>query len=103
LKTLGFQLRAGTGSTVLNVVAPSWRKDITDEIDLIEEIARSRGYDSFSAELPPFRPSSVPDAPAFLLERKIRELLVGLGLLEVRPMPFVAGGRGGSVRVSNPL
>ena len=103
LKKLGFQVRAGTGTNVLGVVAPSWRKDIADEIDLIEEIARSRGYDSFSAELHPFRPSSVPDAPAFLLERKIRELLVGLGLLEVRPMPFVAEGKGATVRVTNPL
>jgi phenylalanyl-tRNA synthetase beta chain len=103
LKNLGFQVRAGTGTNVLGVIAPSWRKDIVDEIDLIEEIARSRGYDSFSDELHPFRPSSVPDAPAYLLERKIRELLVGLGLLEVRPMPFVAEGRGASVRVSNPL
>ena len=103
LKNLGFQVRAGTGTTTLAVVAPSWRKDIADEIDLIEEIARSRGYDSFSADLHPFRPSSVPDAPAYLLERKIRELLVGLGLVEVRPMPFVGEGTGASVRVSNPL
>ncbi|MDQ6719099.1 MAG: phenylalanine--tRNA ligase subunit beta [Gemmatimonadota bacterium] len=103
LKRLGFQVRAGTGTSVLAVVPPSWRKDVTDEVDLIEEIARSRGYDSFSSELRPFRPSNVADAPAFLLERKIRDLLVGLGLLEVRPMPFVPEGKGATVRVSNPL
>ena len=103
LKSLGFQVRGGTGTNVLAVVPPSWRKDVTDEVDLIEEIARSRGYDSFSAVLHPFRPSAVPDAPAFLLERKVRDLLVGLGLLEVRPMPFVADGKGATVRVSNPL
>ncbi len=103
LKGLGFQVRAGTGTNVLAVVPPSWRHDVIDEIDLIEEIARSRGYDSFSSDLHPFRPSGVPDAPAYLLERKVRELLVGLGLLEVRPMPFVADGKGATVRVSNPL
>lgn len=103
LKRLGFQVRAGTGTNVLAVVSPSWRKDITDEVDLIEEVARSSGYDSFSSELHPFRPSAVPDAPEYLLEKKIRDLLVGLGLLEVRPMPFVAEGRGATVRVSNPL
>ncbi|MBA3644925.1 MAG: phenylalanine--tRNA ligase subunit beta [Gemmatimonadaceae bacterium] len=103
LKGLGFQVRAGTGTNALAVVPPSWRRDVIDEIDLIEEIARSRGYDSFSSELLPFRPSGVPDAPAYLLERKVRELLVGLGLLEVRPMPFVADGKGATVRVSNPL
>jgi phenylalanyl-tRNA synthetase beta chain len=103
LKKLGFQVRAGSGTSLLSVVSPSWRNDVIDEIDLIEEIARSRGYDSFSSELHPFRPSTVPDAPAFLVERKIREILVGLGLLEVRPMPFVTAARGASVRVSNPL
>ena len=34
--------------------------------------------------------------------KRVREALVGAGLLEARPMPFVAGGEG-FVRVSNPL
>lgn len=103
LRKLGFEVNIGSGAGTLAVSAPSWRKDVVEEIDLIEELARTRGYDSFSAELRPYNPSSVPDASAFLLERKLRETLVGLGLLEVRPMPFVSEGKGATVRISNPL
>jgi phenylalanyl-tRNA synthetase beta chain len=37
------------------------------------------------------------------VERRVREALVGEGLLEARPMPFVAEGRGTDIRVRNPL
>lgn len=85
---------------ILYVKVPSWRSDVTREVDLIEEIARLRGYDTFSQELRPFRPSAVPMAPLHLVSNKVRETLVSAGLLEVRPMPFVSEG---SVRVANPL
>ena len=35
--------------------------------------------------------------------RRVRDALVGAGLLEVRPLPFVAGGDETHVRVANPL
>lgn len=86
----------------LRVVVPSWRGDVTAEVDLIEEVARLRGYDSFSVEVRPFRPSNVGDDPLWLTSRRIRETLVSAGLLEARPMPFVAGGEM-FVRLENPL
>src|SRR4029077_9374119 len=49
-----------------------------------------------------FRPSKVGDDPQYVLSKRVRELLVGAGMLEVRPMPFVVGGEG-YVRVGNPL
>ncbi len=103
LKILGFEVKSGLGASALSVQSPPWRTDVIDEIDLIEELARTRGYDSFGAELRAFRRGNVPDASAFLLEKRVREVLVSLGLLEVRPMPFVAEGKGASVRVANPL
>ena len=103
LKNLGFDVKSGLGSSALSVQSPSWRSDVIDEIDLIEELARTRGYDSFGSEMRPSRRGTVPDAPAFLVEKRVRETLVSLGLLEVRPMPFVAAGKGATVRVSNPL
>jgi phenylalanyl-tRNA synthetase beta chain len=72
-------------------------------VDLAEEIARLRGYDSFSSELRPFRSSAVPDAPLVAITRRLQEALVGAGLNEIRPMPFVPGGKGATVRVTNPL
>ena len=101
LSGIGFTVRRGdkehAGATV-----PSWRGDVTAEIDLIEEIARLHGYDAFPAEIRPFRPGTVPDDPQWVRARRIRELLVGRGLFEIRPTPFVAGGDA-HVRVSNPL
>jgi phenylalanyl-tRNA synthetase beta chain len=86
----------------LRVTVPSWRGDVTAEVDLIEEVARLRGYDSFPVEMRPFRPSAVGDDPQWIVTNRVREALVAAGMIEVRPMPFVAGGPD-FVRVSNPL
>ncbi len=86
----------------LSVEIPSWRSDVAGEVDLIEEVARLRGYDSFPVELRPFRPTAVGDDPQWLTGRRVRDMLVGQGMIELRPMPFVAGGSD-YVRVLNPL
>jgi phenylalanyl-tRNA synthetase beta chain len=88
---------------VLKISPPSWRHDVKGEVDLAEEIARLRGYDTFSSELRPFRASAVPDSPLVPVIRRVQDALVTTGLLEVRPMPFVAEGKGATVRVTNPL
>ncbi len=86
----------------LRVVVPSWRADVVGEVDLIEEVARLRGYDTFPVEIRPFRAGTVGDDPQWIASKRVREALVGAGMLEVRPMPFVSGGEG-FVRVSNPI
>ena len=109
LRSIGFvcDIRPGTemltGAEEIVVVPPSWRVDIEREVDLIEEVARLRGYDTFPDELRPYRPTGVPDDPMWALARRVRESLVALGLFEARPMPFVAGDDGTHVRVANPL
>jgi phenylalanyl-tRNA synthetase beta chain len=100
LRSIGFDVDPVGGD--FRVVAPSWRLDVAREADLIEEVARLRGYDSFSTEIRSFRPSKVGDDPQYLLSKRVRDLLVGAGMLEVRPMPFVVGGDE-FVRVGNPL
>ena len=84
------------------VTVPTWRGDVSAEADLIEEVARLRGYDSFPVEIRPFRPGTSGDDPQWLTSKRVRETLVGAGLLEVRPMPFVSGGES-FVRLTNPL
>ena len=86
----------------LRVTVPSWRGDVTEEVNLIEEVARLRGYDSFSTELRAFRPGSVGDDAQWVASRRLRESLVALGMLEARPLPFVAGGPD-FVRLANPM
>jgi phenylalanyl-tRNA synthetase beta chain len=100
LRSIGFDVELAVDH--LRVTPPSWRRDVSLEVDLIEEVARLRGYDSFPLEMRPFRPGTVPDDPAWLTSKRVREALVGAGMLELRPMPFVAGGSG-FARVMNPL
>jgi phenylalanyl-tRNA synthetase beta chain len=102
LRTVGFRI-APEAKDVLKVSPPSWRHDIRSDVDLAEEIARLRGYDAFSSELRPFRASAVPDAPLVAITKRVQEALVGAGLNEVRPLPFVADGKGATVRITNPL
>ena len=111
LTAIGFTVstRPGTemlaGDEELTVTPPSWRGDVVDEIDLIEEVARLVGYDKFPDELRSARPSAVPTPREWTLAAALREALVAAGLYEVRPMPFVRGSEDGAgfVRVLNPL
>src|SRR5581483_5836926 len=76
LASIGFDpVRVGDD---VRVTVPTWRGDVTAEIDLIEEVARLRGYDSFPVELRPFRPTNTSDDAEWLVARRVRELLVGM-------------------------
>jgi phenylalanyl-tRNA synthetase beta chain len=103
LRTVGFGVRR-TGED-LTVSPPSWRTDARAEIDLVEEVARLRGYSTFPDELRPFRLGTVPDDPLVSKTAQLRELMTARGFLELRPMPFSAAPLpdGLSVRVINPL
>ena len=82
LTSLGFECQPGASSTETKVTTPYWRSDITQEVDLIEEVARIIGYDkipmtTLSQSIPPHSPSPLLD-----LERKIKDTLVGYGFQE---------------------
>jgi phenylalanyl-tRNA synthetase beta chain len=71
-------------------VVPSWRVDVEGEEDLIEEVARVHGYDKVPTVLPR-EPSDLPPEPlANEVERRIRAVLGGNGLMEVVTYSFVA-------------
>jgi phenylalanyl-tRNA synthetase beta chain len=107
LESIGFVCEAGSAGA-LEVTPPSWRHDVTREVDLIEEIARLRGFDRLPDTLQGARPGTVPDHPLFTAYRRVRDALVAEGLHEVRPLPFTSGRTAGVaesdlVRVANPL
>lgn len=102
LEGIGFTLE-GAGEGAFRVTAPSWRNDVERDVDLIEDIARLRGFDALPDELRPFRPGRVPDHPQYLAANRVRLALVGAGLLEARPLPFVKGDDATHQRVVNPL
>ncbi len=92
----------------LRVTPPSWRHDVSRDVDLIEEIARLRGFDRLPDALTGARPGTVPDHPLWTGYRRVRDALVAAGLHEVRPLPFTSGRGSGDdlaslVRVQNPL
>ena len=64
------------------------------EVDLIEEVARLHGYEQLPDEIRPFRPGTSADAPLWITTRACATRSSAPGMLEVRPMPFVAGGDG---------
>jgi phenylalanyl-tRNA synthetase beta chain len=103
---LGFQ---STGEEVLAVTVPSWRPDCTAEVDIIEEVARQYGYSKIGKTVPKStmhgRLSGVQAR-----RRRLRDVLLGLGLSEAMPNPFLADDdliRAGldtpSVRIVNSL
>jgi phenylalanyl-tRNA synthetase beta chain len=102
LKPLGF-VQDREEEDTLHMRVPGYRSyDVTREIDLIEEVARTHGYDAFPEVLGPYRPGNVPDHPMFRLEDELRRALAARGLLEAQTPAFVPEGEG-DVHVANPL
>lgn len=102
LEPLGFQVTTEEAGT-LQVRVPGYRSyDVGREVDLIEEVARTHGYDAFPSGLAAYRPGTVPDHPLFRLEDQLRDALVGEGFYETQTPAFVGEGEG-DVRVSNPI
>jgi phenylalanyl-tRNA synthetase beta chain len=103
LSSVGFVVDAGADRTY-SVTPPTWRHDVLHEVDLVEEVARLRGYGELPDELRPYRLGTVPDHPLHVAARRVRDALVATGLSEARPMPFTKGSEGPSfVLVANPL
>ena len=102
-------LLSGVGFTVapkdnrLAVQVPGWRPDVTREVDLIEEVARLRGYETFPVELRPFRPTLVPSAASERVAAAVRRLLTGLGCHEARTLPMGPQGGEDAPVLVNPL
>jgi len=112
----GLLRRLGLGveeADPLSVTVPSLRLDLTRPADLVEEVARVRGYDWFPTRVTP-GPGTGLDA-AQRRERSMRQVLVGLGLSEALTYTFVARNvidafrfpgddlRGNPIAVTNPL
>jgi phenylalanyl-tRNA synthetase beta chain len=73
----------------LEVTPPTWRPDLNEPIELVEEVIRLAGYDEIPSETPPVRPSSGL-TPAQRRRRAVGRALAEFGLVEVLCNPFVA-------------
>jgi len=113
LKSLGMKIQGRTKAG-LRVMPPSFRRDLTREVDLIEELARLHSYDRIPSTLPLVQPGGGKVDARLRWERKIRSFMVGEGLSEMVNLPFASSdmnrrfcgvwqGQRSPVAILNPL
>jgi len=87
LTAIGCALNAGDHLNV-EVHPPSWRPDLREPADLVEEVLRLIGYDAIPATLP-----VAPAGRGLTLQQRLRRrvglALAGAGLVEVLTYPFM--------------
>jgi phenylalanyl-tRNA synthetase beta chain len=83
---------ANAADAVWQCEQPSWRRDVTRGIDLIEEVARHYGYDKFPPRLPPAKQPAHRLPHAVELDR-LRERIIALGYQEIVEIPLVDARR----------
>jgi phenylalanyl-tRNA synthetase beta chain len=111
LTPIGFDVTpvGATAPGVQDVTIPTFRYDTATETDVIEEIARHHSYSRIPRTVPPaVRTGGLTVRQAD--RREIRQTMVGLGLDEAMPLPFLsaadveaAGLPPELVTVTNPL
>ncbi|CAM3659417.1 phenylalanine--tRNA ligase subunit beta [Occultella aeris] len=113
LESLGARVVADGDALV--VTPPTWRPDLTEPADLVEEVVRLQGYDRVPSVLPPAPPGGRGLSRTQRRRRRVANLLADSGLTQVLTYPFIAASRHDdlampaadprrrSVRLANPL
>jgi phenylalanyl-tRNA synthetase beta chain len=73
----------------LSVTPPSFRGDLTSWPEYVEEIVRMEGYDEFPLHAPSLVLRRGSESPLKALCKQLRQMLVGIGLVESRSFSFV--------------
>lgn len=107
LEKLGLVVES-INSTKIRVLVPPYRVDVLHPIDVVEDIAIGIGYDELGLE---FVSTVWPEQPTnrMVLERLLRDILVGLGYVEVNTFTLISShildavGAHDYIRIENPL
>jgi len=75
---------------VLRVEPPSFRVDLTRDVDLMEEVARLEGFENVPVTYPPIKPSEGGNLAELTAKEKIVEIMVGLGFTEIISYSFIS-------------
>lgn len=114
LRAIGCDVDEREGDLV-SVTAASWRPDLTDGPELVEEVARVRGYDQIPSVLPQPKSAGRGLTHGQRIRRTVANSLAHQGLVEVLTYPFIGEGRfdqlgydahdarRSTVRIANPL
>ena len=78
---LGFDVKVDK-QKVFTIVPPSFRGDIVQEVDIIEEVARIIGYDNLPLSMPSIKVSNISESKEIQLRKKIKQILMAQGCSE---------------------
>lgn len=108
LRSVGCDVNEST----FEVDPPSWRSDLQQPADFVEEVARMVGYDKIPSILPP-RPNHASLTPAQKRRRAVAAMLASRGFAEVQTFPFTnqetidsmgfVGERADTYKIANPM
>jgi len=92
LVSLGFSVAQKKDKLLVSV--PTWRatKDVSIKEDLAEEVARIYGYDNLEFKMPLVKMKAPEINKERQFEREVKNVLAGLGLVEVKNYSFVGEG-----------
>ena len=106
---IGFARVGGAGDGQQTVAVPTWRPDCTEEVDVVEEVARQYGYPRLGRVVPTSADHGAL-SPRQADRRLVRQVLLGAGVTEAMPNAFLAPGdleRAGlapaALTIANPL
>ncbi|MFC1495427.1 phenylalanine--tRNA ligase subunit beta, partial [Thermodesulfobacteriota bacterium] len=89
LKALQMSVEEKDGDTI-EVIPPSYRVDLSREIDLVEEVARMSGYDNIPVTYPHIKPYAEDDIPSLIFHDRVCETLAGIGFSEIVTYSFIS-------------
>jgi phenylalanyl-tRNA synthetase beta chain len=90
LEDIGCVVTDGSQPGHIYVLPPTWRPDLNDPCDLVEEVARLVGYDEIPVTVPPAPvEGSVGLTPNQLRQRQVADELAEYGMVETLSYPFV--------------
>ncbi len=75
---------------IIQITIPTYRQDITREVDLIEEVARIHGYDKIPVSLPAGAMTEGKKTPFQKFEDQVKDYLIGVGFMEVINYSFIS-------------
>ena len=89
LEAIGCEVTPGGSDDTVLVLPPTWRPDLTTGPELVEEVARVRGYDQIPSVLPQPKSAGRGLTHGQRIRRVVATTLAHQGLVEVLSYPFV--------------